>query len=797
MKVYIDVSNLLAVDFVTGIQRVVREVVVRMLHDKELELVLLSCVKGEESFSILDNEKFLDYFGHNVGRKEDIVGSRSCLITELEPGAVFFDIDSVWGSHRRRSELLPILKNNGLKVAVFIHDIIPITYPQYCHENTAFFFMSYLAAYMQYADIIITSTQSTLDEIQRLAKQLGLAPIPGFVTWLGSDFATIKNKDNQVSAEAKKIAKKGKYILCVGTIEPRKNHKLLLDAYDKYLAHMGINLVFAGRIGWNVEELKKRMEENPRREKGFYHLAGQNDATIDFLYRNAYIVAFPTFEEGFGLPMIEAIERQCVLAASDIPVLKEVGKDYCDYFSPDAPEEFANIVEQYLKNPKMYEAKKEHLKSYQPVTWDSVTQKMASALKTLKCDKHVGNINVKQIVILSARVDMLLQTFPYIEHYMEFIKEVIVCCPDKCEQVLKEQYKGHLKLTVLTDSEILNGADLPKDHTTRNMYLRCLAMKNPKIDNVFIMSDDDYRPLRKIELNDYFDEGKYIAYYCFNLKEWTGTAWEPTSFDAGMKRTAEFLEKNHYPCRHYASHMPQIIDKRIFLEMLNTHPGMEKQGYCEWCTYFNYLQNNYSSCVKVLPYKSMCWPGNPTDWKMQMVPEEFMYENFYEESYQTNGIFEGLTFEFCEDDEKVAAEKIKRFKARQNKYLYYQNTFDTFSKIYECEYRETPRFGLIFTDDWKELSIPKYLVMGKEGFARIKFEIRCQENIQGSVEISPYYNDAMGNTFYHAEVIRMPLQNCVFDFPLYGYHKVGNYTYNVTVKVGDRCFHKAIPIAII
>lgn len=796
MKVYVDVSNLLIVDFVTGIQRVVREVVVRMLQDPELEVVLLSCAKGEENFSILDNEKFLDHFWRHTGSRDGILGNSSCTIEELEGGAVFFDIDSVWGSHRRRSSILPILKNNGLKLAVFIHDIIPVTYPQYCHENTAFFFMNYLAAYLQYADIVITSTQSTLDEINSLVEQLSLPPIKGFVTWLGSDFAAPVNKDNQVSREAKAVVKKGKYILCVGTIEPRKNHKLLLDAYDERLAELGINLVFAGRIGWNVEEFKERMQNHPKRDRGFYHLSGQNDATIDYLYRNAYVVAFPTFEEGFGLPMIEAIERNCVLAASDVPVLKEVGKDLCDYFNPNCPQEFISLIEGYINNPSIYDAKKEHLKTYVPVTWDTVTSKMSAALKTLKCEASLKKTEVKQMVILSARTEMLLETLPFIENYMDFIKEVVICCPDKTATVLQSDYRGRLKLTTLTDSEVLNGAPLPEDHTTRNMYLRCLAMKNRKLDDVFIMSDDDYRPLKEIHIDKYIKDGKYVSYYCFNLEEWTGTAWEPTSFDSGMKRTAEFLQKFHYPCRHYASHMPQIIDKRIFLEMLEKHPGMEKKGYCEWCTYFNYLQYSYPSIVEAVPYKTMGWPGNPTDWKMQVVPDEFLYENFYEESYEEGAIFEGISREFTKECELDNIEKIKRYTARQNQYLDYQKAFDIFSKVYVCEYRELPRFGLILTDDWQQLTVPRYLLMSRQGVARILFEIRVSAESKKTIEIDSYYNDSVGNIFCHAEIIKMPYENCVFDFPLYGYHKEGNYTYNLVIREGTRTIRKSIPISI-
>lgn len=797
MKIYIDVSNLLLVNFVTGIQRVVREVTIRMLKNPEIQTVLLSCQRGQDVFDILDNEAFLKCFDEEIGDRKKIISGNTCALGDLEAGSVFFDIDSVWGSHQRRSQILPQLKRQGVKLAVYIYDIIPITYPQYCHENTAFFFMSYLAAYLQYADIILTSTQSTLDKIGELLKQLNLPPIEGCVTWLGADFAATKDNDQSISSEAKAIVKRGKYILCVGTVEPRKNHKLLLDAFDKKWSSIGINLVFAGRFGWNIDELEKRIKNHPEAGKRFFHLSGQNDATIDYLYRNAFLVALPTFEEGFGLPIIEAIERETVLIASDIPVLREVGKGFCDYFNPYSTKEIISVVDQYLQHPEIYKEKKQNLKEYVPVTWDTVTTKIVLALKELECKNFLERPLIKQMVILSARPDMLLSTLPYIEKYMRFIKEIVVCCPDKIAAVLKKNYSGNLILSFLTDNEILNGSPLPGDHATRNFYLRCLAMKSPKLDDVFIMSDDDYRPLCNIDIDCFYKDGKYKGYYCGELKKWGGTVWSPTSFDVGMKRTMRFLESNHYPCKQYASHMPQIIDKKIFNEMLEKHEGMEGEGYCEWSTYFNYLEYHYPSILENEIYKVMCWPGNPTDWKLQVVPTEYLFENYYEENYCKGHIFSGFSTELSEYVEKENAGKIRLFSERQMRYQSYQNAFELFEQMYCCEFRELPQFGYIKQGEWNELVMPKYLILKENGFAWIPFELRIEDERFKELEIHSYYSDIAGNSFYHAEVIKIPTKNIVFDMPLYGYRMTGNYYYNIEIKSGTQKIHKAIPISII
>ena len=316
MKIYIDVTNLLRVDFLTGIQRVVREVVLRMIRNRKLDIVLLNYHEGYKEFQIIDAQKFMDYFSNGIGSKDELVTDQRVNPVNMQPGTVFFDIDGVWSLSLKRSHLLPILKANGVKLVVYVYDIIPITHPQFCHEQTVYNFMTYIGAYLQCADLIIASAQSTLDEIDKLLEQLNLPKIPGKVSWLGSDFNIKNSDDTEINPEAVDAVAAGRYVLMVGTIEPRKNHALVLEAFEHALFERGINLIFAGRIGWNVQAFEKKIEEHPKRNRQLFHLSGMNDATIDYLYRNAFCVAFPTFNEGFGLPIIEAFQRGTPVLAS-------------------------------------------------------------------------------------------------------------------------------------------------------------------------------------------------------------------------------------------------------------------------------------------------------------------------------------------------------------------------------------------------------------------------------------------------------------------------------------------------
>lgn len=719
MKVFIDVSNLITVDFITGIQRVVREIVLRMLKAQNFDITLMNYNVNIKKYEVIDNQKFLDYFEYNLGTVGNLITTKVCDINDIPTNSVFFDIDSVWMSRIKRSYLLPILKKNGVKIAVQIYDIIPITHPQYCHQNTTFFFMNYLVAHLSHADIIMVSTNSTLNEINKLTANLHIERINGVVVPLGSDFKDDKLAKGDIDKKVKKIANKDKYILMVGTIEPRKNHKILLDAFDKYLINENLNIIIAGRIGWNIVDFEERLKNHEQYNKRIFHIEGANDATIDYLYKAAFFVVFPTYNEGFGLPLIESIERGTPVIASKIDVLQEIGGDYCQYFDPDNAKELADIIKTNVARLDEYKNLKDKLTNFRTFTWDRSTELMISTIESLEVKSNLEINTIKQMVILSARPNDLLNTIPFIENMMTFIKELVVCCPDKMVDVIKSNYKGKLIVKFLTDTVLLDGKPLPDDHTHRNFFLRCLAINSDIIDNTFIMSDDDYRPLVNITSDTFVYKSKYIAYYCYHIDRWLGTPSNPTSYDVSMFRTTEFLTKNNYPTLQYSSHMPQVINKSIYREMIEKHKGMEYDGYDEWSTYFNYALVNYPNYFIVKPYVAICWPGSATDWELDVKPMEFLFENFYNELYENNSLFSDFSKYYYDGIVHENVRKIAVFLNDRMQHEITRTTRSTFENMYNFIYNQFPNISLVFGNDNIIFNLPKFIVLNKTGCNKI------------------------------------------------------------------------------
>lgn len=723
--VYSDITNLMSVDFLTGIQRVVREIIVRMLKKDNIILHLLAYSEQLNAYKLIRNDSFLEYFVEINGEKKDIVSDEVVEFVDIPSGAVFFDIDSVWNSRLKRSWLFPILKQKGVKIVTQLYDLIPITHPQFSHENTCMNFMVYVGANIKYADLIITSAKATADALDELCDRLGENRKKCVVVPLGADFS-VKNSDDKIDESAIRAAQ-GKYILMVGTIEPRKNHSLVIDALESGLADLGINVVFAGRIGWNVAALEKRIKEHPLLGKNLFFVEKPNDATVDMLYKNALAVAFPTFNEGFGLPMIEAFCRHTPVIASDIGVLREVGGELADYFDPYDKVSFIRAVRSLADDEEAYWRKKAQLEKFVPFTWDDSATKFASVVCSVNENmvQVSENTRVKQLVVLTARNDDILATLPYLEKYMSFITEMVVCCPDRNVDELKKAYKGRFELKFLTDSEVLNGAELPADHQTRNFFLRCLILKQDIIDDVFIMTDDDYRPLREITIRDFIDNNRYKAYYCYDLNEWDGTYGNPTSFDTGMKKSTNWLSENGYPTMMYASHQPQIIDKTIFNELTAKYPDIITSGVDEWSTYFNYGVGTYPDKFNVVPYISMCWPGAKTDWDLYVVPPEFAFENHYSVLYEKGQIFDGFSDTFEDEVQEQTLEKIRKYRAEIAFQLEARGIYKNYCNSYRRAKKEMPSFTVVCTPDGENIAFntPESIKLKALAVTRVPFVI--------------------------------------------------------------------------
>lgn len=687
--IYTDISNLIAFQGITGIQRVVINITTRLAalanEEGKFRLALLA-YKGDYDFYVCNTDRFVKRFTIPGCRNISCLTDKAISIDEFGIDAFWLDLDAVWTSLLPRNVLYPELWKRNIGIGAYIYDIIPFTHPSFVSNDSIMRFPSYLSAVFDYADIVFTSAENTKRELLQLADKVGCTPKCDIIVEpLGSDLVSLGNQKNEIDKTVARIADKGKYLLMVSTIEARKNHKVLLDAFDGGLSKMGYQLVFVGKAGWKVDALLERIRKHPLNGVSLHHLQGLNDESLQHLYAKARFVVFPSYIEGFGLATVEALRNGIPTICSDVPVMHEVGGEYCEYFDPDDPTALVALIRYYDENPEKYENKKESLRTYRPYTWMECTRTIADAVVRFRATPS-EEVNIRQMVYMSAREENLLASLPYVEAFMPFVEEVLVICPVKMATSLNEHYQGKLHIIPIDEGRVLNGRTMPDDHTYHHYFLRSLAMGLEEIDDDFIMIDDDYRPMKRIETGFFFGEGRYNAYYCHDLDLWQNVYTIPTYYDGNMFRTNAFLKKHCYPNLNFASHMPQLIHKKWFQDMLAEHPGVESTGLCEWSSYFGYAIAHYPDRFSVRPYVALSWPGLVTDWRQLVYPKEYIFENFYNSLYAPGQIYEGMSTEY---GERTLQENDQKITLRRKKEAFAKRSFEAYREFEERYRNET------------------------------------------------------------------------------------------------------------
>lgn len=150
-----------------------------------------------------------------------------------------------------------------------------------------------------------------------------------------------------------------KYILCLSTLEPRKNMEFLVDVYCSLSDEEknGCSLVLSGRKGWMMEHFWERISE--LESKGVRVTDHVEDGDLPLLYQHAEFFAFASVYEGFGIPPLEAMALGCPVVCSDIEVLKEILGDYAVYFHSNDRESLRKVLSDCLRGKTSYPSPEE------------------------------------------------------------------------------------------------------------------------------------------------------------------------------------------------------------------------------------------------------------------------------------------------------------------------------------------------------------------------------------------------------------------------------------------------------
>jgi glycosyltransferase involved in cell wall biosynthesis len=265
----------------------------------------------------------------------------------------------------------------GLHAIYLVHDLIPLTHPHYCRAGEGQKHARRIQNVLASARGVIVNSHDTLTELSRFATSVDRKMPAAVTAWIAG---------NKVAARIQPKSSDRPYFVTVGTIEIRKNHPILLDVWERLVRSMGPNapeLLVIGQRGWKAEATFRRLDNLGPIAGHVREITDCDDQELASWIAGARALLMPSFVEGFGLPVIEALDLGTPVIASDLPVFREVAGDIPTFLDPNDTGAWEAAVRSFSKDSPERASQLARMAKYQPPTWDDHFRTVEDWLDTL------------------------------------------------------------------------------------------------------------------------------------------------------------------------------------------------------------------------------------------------------------------------------------------------------------------------------------------------------------------------------------------------------------------------------
>jgi glycosyltransferase involved in cell wall biosynthesis len=248
-----------------------------------------------------------------------------------------------------------------------VHDLIPITHPQFCREGEDVRHRRRMSTVLESAAGVVANSADTLDSLSAFAAAEGARMPPTVIAWPGTPRLPL-GPPATMSAPT---------FVAVGTIEGRKNHRLLLSVWRALLAAAASGrvqeplprLVIVGRRGWQAQEVFTTLDSADF--GGLVSEAGAlPDGKLGEVLAGARALLFPSLAEGYGMPLAEALAAGVPVIATDLPVFREIGQGVPELLPPNDTEAWLTAIFDYARPDSLHrEEQAVRLKDYKVPEW--------------------------------------------------------------------------------------------------------------------------------------------------------------------------------------------------------------------------------------------------------------------------------------------------------------------------------------------------------------------------------------------------------------------------------------------
>lgn len=368
--IYIDCTHTYFSGLTTGIQRVVRKIIENIESEAHIvpvifigkcykEVVELPVVVPQKNkinlknllkqiyikvknslkfvpflYQILSSSKVISYlnkkYDHMFFYQKEKLNTKKVVFQQND---TLLLLDSTWMDND--FSYLASLKDDKVNIITVMYDIIPITHSQYCSDELVKVFHQWLEKIYPISDGFISISKTVNEQVfEFFNNKYSDVLIKKFDYFrLGADIQRHNEIISENNIRYKSIFDKNRTFLTVCTIEPRKNHRYILNVFEKlWEKGFDINYVMIGRKGWKMNDFIEDVENHIEYNKRLFLLDNIDDNMLIYAYQNSKAMIFASFAEGFGLPIIESLHTGLQVLASDIPIHREIGGDFVSYF---------------------------------------------------------------------------------------------------------------------------------------------------------------------------------------------------------------------------------------------------------------------------------------------------------------------------------------------------------------------------------------------------------------------------------------------------------------------------------
>ncbi|MFL9992603.1 glycosyltransferase family 1 protein [Paraburkholderia sediminicola] len=378
-QLLVDVSIIASHDAGTGIQRVVRSLLLQLLAHPPV---------GFEIRPVQATRKrpyrYADAYLHSLTSSAPAHDGDKVSVAN---GDIFLGLDLASRIAPRRQLDLLRWRTKGVRCAFVVYDLLPALHPHWFTPRARRSFRHWLSTLAVHADTLLCISNSVSSEVQSYMKhRFGLMASDFSIRWfhLGADLPSsqaLKPGTSSLSNDAYSAPDR-RTVLMVGTVEPRKGHGQVLDAFELlWAAGANTMLVISGRQGWQVDSLVERLTRHPELGKRLHWLVGIADAQLAHLYSELDGLIMASEAEGFGLPLVEAAQYGMPIFARKLPVFCEVASEHATYFDAKDDGELALQLAGWIS--KLEDGSAPRSDAILPLTWSASAEQLKALIVDL------------------------------------------------------------------------------------------------------------------------------------------------------------------------------------------------------------------------------------------------------------------------------------------------------------------------------------------------------------------------------------------------------------------------------